>query len=86
MLAAFAGITATSQDGSLRIWKLLLLPFNARAHPPLEPDGLLAPFESDTACSRIQYRALSRHTSRKSCAGVAQNCGRALAMVYEDLR
>src|SRR5882672_8403974 len=35
MLAAVAGITATSQNGSLAHLELLLLPFNARAHTPL---------------------------------------------------
>jgi hypothetical protein len=44
MLAAVAGITATSQDGSLAHLELLLLPFNARAHTPLSLTGLLAPF------------------------------------------
>jgi hypothetical protein len=44
MLAAVAGITATSEDGSLVHLELLLLPFNARAHTPLSLTGLLAPF------------------------------------------
>src|SRR3984957_17795887 len=35
MLAAVAGITATTQDGSPAHLELLLLPFNARAHAPL---------------------------------------------------
>jgi hypothetical protein len=47
MLAAVAGITATSQDGSLAHLELLLLPFNARAHTPLSLTGLLAPFENE---------------------------------------
>ena len=47
MLAAVAGITATSQDGSPAHLELLLLPFNARAHTPLSLTGLLAPFESE---------------------------------------
>src|ERR1700682_2844354 len=47
MLAAVAGITATSEDGSLAHLELLLLPFNARAHTPLSLTGLLAPFESE---------------------------------------
>jgi hypothetical protein len=46
MLAAVAGITATSEDGSLAHLELLLLPFSARAHTPLSLTGLLAPFES----------------------------------------
>ena len=44
MLAAVAGITATSEDGSLVHLELLLLPFNARAHAPISLTGLLAPF------------------------------------------
>src|ERR1700716_1747764 len=47
MLAAVAGITATTPDGSLAHLELLLLPFNARAHAPLSLTGLLAPFESE---------------------------------------
>jgi hypothetical protein len=45
MLAAVAGITATSEDGSRVPLELLLLPFNARAHAPLSLTGLLAPFD-----------------------------------------
>src|SRR6476660_128913 len=44
MLAAIAGITATSQDGSTAHLELLLLPFNHRAHSPVSMTGLLAPF------------------------------------------
>jgi len=44
MLAAVAGITATSQDGARAHLELLLLPFNLRAHTPLSLTGLLAPF------------------------------------------
>jgi hypothetical protein len=47
MLAAVAGITATSEDGSPAHLELLLLPFNTRAHTPLSLTGLLAPFESE---------------------------------------
>jgi hypothetical protein len=47
MLAAVAGITATSQDGRMAHLELLLLPFNNRAHAPMSMTGLLAPFESD---------------------------------------
>jgi len=47
MLAAVAGITATSQDGRIAHLELLLLPFNNRAHAPISMTGLLAPFESD---------------------------------------
>ena len=47
MLAAVAGITATSQNGSTAHLELLLLPFNARAHTPISLTGLLAPFDDD---------------------------------------
>ncbi|MGB9115430.1 PAS domain-containing protein [Bradyrhizobium sp.] len=46
MLAAVAGITATSDDGTPVHLELLLLPFNSRAHTPLSLTGLLAPFEN----------------------------------------
>jgi len=52
MLAAVAGITATSEDGSTAHLELLLLPFNARAHAPLSLTGLLAPFESEHSLLR----------------------------------
>jgi hypothetical protein len=47
MLAAVAGITATSPDGRTAHLELLLLPFNNRAHAPVSMTGMLAPFESD---------------------------------------
>jgi hypothetical protein len=47
MLAAVAGITARSQDGSRAHLELLLLPFNNRAHTPISVTGLLAPFENE---------------------------------------
>src|SRR5882757_2756993 len=49
MLAAIAGITATSQDGRTAHLELLLLPFNHRAHAPVSLTGLLAPFETAPA-------------------------------------
>jgi len=52
MLAAIAGITATSQDGRIAHLELLLLPFNNRAHAPVSMTGLLAPFESDLGTLR----------------------------------
>jgi hypothetical protein len=45
LLAAVAGVTATSEDGRTAHLELLLLPFNTRAHTPLSLTGLLAPFE-----------------------------------------
>jgi hypothetical protein len=47
MLAAIAGITATSEDGRPAHLELLLLPFNNRAHAPISLTGSLAPFEGD---------------------------------------
>jgi len=46
MLAAVAGITAASDDGTPVHLELLLLPFNSRAHAPISLTGLLAPFEN----------------------------------------
>jgi len=48
MLAAVAGVTAASEDGTPAHLELLLLPFNARAHTPISLTGLLAPFERET--------------------------------------
>jgi len=45
MLAAVAGITATTDDGTPAHLELLLLPFNHRAHMPISLTGMLAPFE-----------------------------------------
>ena len=47
MLAAVAGVTATSQDGTVAQLELLLLPFNTRAHTPISLTGLLAPFTNE---------------------------------------
>jgi len=52
LLAAVAGISTTSQDGSPAHLELLLLPFNTRAHTPLSLTGLLAPFESEASLLR----------------------------------
>ena len=52
MLAAVAGITATSPDGSPAHLELLLLPFNTRAHTPISLTGLLAPFGDATQRAR----------------------------------
>jgi hypothetical protein len=52
MLAAVAGITAASDDGSAAHLELLLLPFNTRAHTPISLTGLLAPFENNLTTLR----------------------------------
>jgi hypothetical protein len=49
MLAAVAGIAATSEGGSTAHLELLLLPFNVRAHEPLSLTGLLAPFDGESS-------------------------------------
>jgi hypothetical protein len=91
MLAAVAGITATSQDGSPAHLELLLLPFNTRAHTPISLTGLLAPFgEQPQPAQRFQTDivALSRSIRR---SGFVPRALRKLAiargfMVYEGLR
>ena len=52
MLAAIAGITATTDDGKTAHLELLLLPFNNRAHAPVSLTGSLAPFEDDLGTLR----------------------------------
>jgi hypothetical protein len=47
MLAAIAGITATTESGAVAHLELLLLPFNNRAHAPISLTGSLASFEHD---------------------------------------
>ncbi len=81
MLAAVAGITATSQDGSVAHLELLLLPFNARAHTPVSLTGLLAPFESEhqpAAGFQTDIVALSRPPAAEArSARTAETRGRA---------
>ena len=64
MLAAIAGITATSQNGRPAHLELLLLPFNTRAHAPISLTGVLAPFDGDIGLLRdfrlTSYRYLHR--------------------------
>jgi hypothetical protein len=64
MLAAIAGISATSEDGSVAHLELLLLPFNTRAHEPISLTGVMAPFEGNTGLLRdfrlTSYRYLHR--------------------------
>jgi hypothetical protein len=89
MLAAVAGITATSQNGSTAHLELLLLPFNTRAHAPISLTGVLAPFEGQIGLLRdfrlTSYRYLHRpekllpRTLRK--LAIARGF-----MVYEGLR
>src|SRR4030088_2969503 len=70
MLAAVAGITAMSEDGSSAHLELLLLPFNARAHTPLCLTGSLAPFEDEHTVLRdlnaTSWRYLAHPTAAKA--------------------
>jgi hypothetical protein len=90
MLAAVAGITATSEDGSLVHLELLLLPFNARAHAPLSLTGLLAPF--DGRHSRLQnfkltsWRYLGQQPQRFVPRALRKLAVARGFMVYEGLR
>jgi hypothetical protein len=89
MLAAVAGITATSADGSLAHLELLLLPFCARAHTPISLTGLLAPFEGNltTLCDfrLTSWRYL--HRPEKLIPRALRKLAIARGfMVYEGLR
>ena len=89
MLAAVAGITATSEDGSPAHLELLLLPFNARAHTPLSLTGLLAPFESERSVLKdfklTSWRYLA-HPPQKLVPRALQKLAIARGfMVYEGL-
>ena len=90
MLAAVAGITATSQDGSRAHLELLLLPFNTRAHTPLTLTGLLAPFGNNHGVLRdfqlTSWRYLG-HQPQKLLPRALQKLAVARGfMVYEGLR
>ena len=89
MLAAIAGITATSEDGRTAHLELLLLPFNTRAHAPISLTGLLAPFETDLGTLRdfklTSWRYL--HRPEKLVPRALRKLAIARGfMVYEGLR
>ena len=89
MLAAVAGITATSQDGRIAHLELLLLPFNHRAHAPVSMTGLLAPFETDLGTLKdfklTSWRYL--HRPQKFVPRALRKLAIARGfMVYEGLR
>jgi hypothetical protein len=90
MLAAVAGITATSEDGMPVHMELLLLPFNARARTPLSLTGLLAPFGG--AHSRLQdfkltsWRYLGHPPQRFVPRALRKLAVARGFMVYEGLR
>jgi hypothetical protein len=89
MLAAIAGITATSEDGTTARLELLLLPFNNRAHAPISLTGSLAPFEDDLGTIRdfkvTSWRYL--HRPQKLVPRALRKLAIARGfMVYEGLR
>ena len=89
MLAAIAGITATSADGTMVHLELLLLPFNNRAHAPISLTGVLAPFEADLGTIRdfkvTSWRYL--HRPQKFVPRALRKLAIARGfMVYEGLR
>jgi hypothetical protein len=89
MLAAIAGITATSDDGTTAHLELLLLPFNNRAHAPISLTGVLAPFEGDLGTIRdfkvTSWRYL--HRPQKLVPRALRKLAIARGfMVYEGLR
>jgi hypothetical protein len=90
MLAAVAGITAISEDGSPAHLELLLLPFNARAHAPLSLTGLLAPFESQHGVLRdfklASWRYLGHPPQRFVPRALRKLAIARGFMVYEGLR
>ena len=89
MLAAIAGITATSADGTTAHLELLLLPFNNRAHAPISLTGCLAPFEDNLGTIRdfkvTSWRYL--HRPQKLVPRALRKLAIARGfMVYEGLR
>jgi hypothetical protein len=90
MLAAVAGITATSADGSPAHLELLLLPFNHRAHSPLSLTGLLAPFETGHGVLRdfklTSWRYLGHPPQRLVPRALRKLKVARGFMVYEGLR
>ena len=89
MLAAVAGIMATSDNGSIAHLELLLLPFNTRAHTPISLTGVLAPFENNLTTLR-DFRLTSwryLHRPEKLVPRTLRKLAIARGfMVYEGLR
>jgi hypothetical protein len=90
MLAAVAGITATSEDGSPAQLELLLLPFSARAHTPLSLTGSIAPFESEHRLLRdfklTSWRYLANPPQKLVPRALRKLAIARGLMVYEGLR
>jgi hypothetical protein len=90
MLAAVAGINATTPDGRTVPLELLLLPFNTRVHTPISLTGLLAPFGEDHAVLSdfrlVSWRYLA-HPPRRFVPRALKKLALARGfMVYEGLR
>ncbi len=89
MLAAVAGVTATSEDGSPAHLELLLLPFNTRAHAPISLTGLLAPFDNDHSRLRdfrlTSYRYLDQPPQKLVPRALRKLAVARGFMVYEGL-
>jgi hypothetical protein len=90
MLAAVAGITATSEDGSPAQLELLLLPFSARARTPLSLTGSIAPFESEHRLLRdfklTSWRYLANPPQKLVPRALRKLAIARGLMVYEGLR
>ena len=90
MLAAVAGLSATSEDGSVAHLELLLLPFNNRAHTPLSLTGLLAPFGDGHHAVRdfnlTSWRYLGHPPQRFGSRALRKLAVARGFMVYEGLR
>ena len=89
-LAAVAGITAISQDGSTAHLELLLLPFNTRAHAPVSLTGLLVPFEGEHTLLRdfklTSFRYLGQQSQKLLPRALRKLAVARGFMVYEGLR
>jgi hypothetical protein len=90
MLAAVAGITATSEDGAVAHLELLLLPFNNRAHTPLSLTGLLAPLRGGPGVvkdfSLTSWRYIGHPPQRLVPRALRKLAIARGFMVYEGLR
>jgi hypothetical protein len=90
MLAAVAGISAITDDGSVAHLELLLLPFNNRAHTPLSLTGLLVPLGGEHRAIRdfdlVSWRYIG-HPPQRFGPRVLRKLKVARGfMVYEGLR
>ena len=90
MLAAVAGVTAISENGSPAHLELLLLPFNTRAHEPLSLTGLLAPFAREHSLLKdfklTSWRYLGHPPQRFVPRALRKLAIARGFMVYEGLR